>query len=681
MQTLTAILLFSVTSLLWTPVSDKIVVTWKDRLASCLHGVWTSFLVLICSGLFLGIMSVFSIPLWILLTLAVTSLKIIWKIPRRDQLGLEHLASFSFPAVLFFFTWIAPEPGHWIAGGWDPGIYMNQGVAMSRTGSLYPDDQWFHDSIPEEYQRSFLRIFNTRHERFPGVVIHDSRISYQFSRLFPTAIGLFAELGGVELASRTNYWIGLLCLATAAGWGAMISVKAMILFPVLLAAQPIFTYHTHLPVTEMLELGLVLWAGMIFFQFRTSSGDVVRIAFALFCAILNRFSMVPFSGLFFLTACVLLRSIDLSSIKRIQILTAYLLSTLMGLALSFVISPVSIRGWSVTPVLIQVFVWSTLLGTILLFLPLPKTFRPKFHVFVDRAITFALPLMILSLLAFFWFRGQQAHQFPYLQRLIPFVGIGWAILFLPACLSTGILRQYSPGAKMFTLFIISVCILMMHDPQITAWYPWALRRYLSFTLPMILLVILFLVESLSRINAPKGLRLGLAPFLLLAAFLASGKTFMEGLRLRDYRGLEPILHSVSNELPDDAIVISDDPRWGTPLHLIYGKKILCGRGLWQREDPKEFEEILVMLSELPKVYFLTSLASEMSIYPEIPSEISVERVISLDPITVSTIIQHPRAARFVLQPMTRVFTIHKLSTHRETGREIPPPTSPQIPGL
>lgn len=681
MQTLTAILLFSVTSLLWTPVSDKTVVTWKDRLASCLHGVWTSFLVMISSGLFLGIMSVFSIPLWILLTLAVTTLKIIWKIPRRDQLGLEHLASFSFPAVLFFFTWIAPEPGHWIAGGWDPGIYMNQGVAMSRTGSLYPDDQWFHESIPEEHQRSFLRIFKNRHERFPGVVIKDSRISYEFSRLFPAAIGIFAELGGVELASRTNYWIGLLCLATAAGWGAMISVKAMLLFPVLLAVQPIFTYHTHLPVTEMLELGLVLWAGMIFFQFRTSSGDVVRIAFALFCAILNRFSMVPFSGLFFLTACVLLRSIDLCAIKRIQILTAYLLSTLMGLAISFVISPVSIHGWSITPVLIQVFVWSTLLGTILLFLPLPKTFKPKFQVFVDRAITFALPFMILSLLAFFWFRGQQPHQYPYLQRLLPFIGIGWAVLFLPACLSTGILRQFSPGAKMFTLFILSVSLLMMYDPQITEWYPWALRRYLSFNLPMILLMLLLLVEALSRINAPKFIRSGLVPLLLLTAFLFSGKTFLEGLRLRDYRGLEPILASVSEHLPDDAIVISDDPRWGTPLHLIYGKKILCGRGLWQREDPKEFEEILGMLSELPKVYFLTSLESEMSIYPEIPSDISVERVISLDPITVSTISQHPRAARFILQPMTRVFTIHKLSTHGETGREIPPPTSPQIPGL
>ena len=653
---------------IWTPRADAQAKDNRFRMRSCVHALWTSFLIMVSAAMMLALANLFSRLTWTALVLAISLPRAYLLIRASTRRYREPLVSFFLPGVFLLASCLAPDPGNWMAGGWDPGIYMNQGLAMARSGSLQPDDSWFSEWIPENDQSSFLRVFPTRRERHPGVVIEGTRTSYQFSRFFPSAIGLFAAWGGVELASRLNYFIALMGLLTACAWGMSISGAGALIFPFILVVQPIFTYHTHIPVSEMLELGIVLWAGMMLFQKQMSSGDSLRMAFGLLCSILNRFSMVPFSGIFLLLGAIVLLAIELPTRTRLRFAGLYLLATLTGLAMSFRFAPVSIRGWSVTPLLLKVFWAGSISGIIILLVPIRRSVRAKLNGLIHKLAPVGLPVLLLLSLAIMVWYGRRPEQVPYLEKLMPFLGAGWAILFVFSALFVGNIFKRGAGALVVFLSLFSVTIMMLIAPQITTWYPWALRRYLPFSVPLLALVILLMYDRLEKL-IPLGwakMQRVIPIALLIGAFLMSGNTFLEGLRLREYRGLAGILRNVSDHIPDNAVIVSDDPCWGTPLHLAFGHKVLFGRGLWRRAQSEEFQHILGVLSALPddhEVFFLTSLAEGMDIYPQAEPPYSFETVNQFPPFTLLTIIQHPCADYFALQPLNREFKLHKL--HRE----------------
>jgi len=655
---------WGILSLVWTPFSGESGKKDKRNIPLSLNGIWVATILIFLTATALGEFGLFT-RRNLILSAFIVSVPRLLIVNRRFINGLlfAHLVSFLLPGLFFSLAAVAPDPGEWIAGGWDPGVYMNQGIALSRTGSLYPDDQWFHDDVPDDIQAYFLRVFNTRSERFPGVVIHENRISYQFSRLFPSAVGVFAEFGGLSFASRINYWLALLCLATAFAWGQMFSNRSAVLFPIIILLNPIFTYHTHFPVTEMMEMGFVLWVGMIFYKKTTERRDVFHVSLALFAGILNRFSLLPFSGLFFLIFGFFSFLLNLKASRKLLIYLCFIFATLLGLGLSYMISPASIKGWSVTPVLLAVYGGGTVLGGILLFWPISQGLRKHLCSGTRLVLPYALPVLLFSVVITFWVRGLHPDINPYLQRLLPFVGRGWAALFILSFFFSGLIQNAGKGSLLFTFFLMIVTVVLLYDPQITFWYPWALRRYLSFSVPFIALLIVNMSEALSSRIPSKRFRHAFPALLVAGAMLLSGKTFLEGLRLRAYRGLEPVLQKTSEHLPADAIIIADDPRWGTPLNLIYGRKILCGRGLWGRKDKESFQRVLRALAEQEDLYFLTSLETGMEIYPDLPSGFYVELVHSFEPFTVYTTIQHPRAAKFALQPLSRVFTLYKVVKH------------------
>ena len=660
--------IWGVCALLWTPSTPQDDQSRNVTIRLCIHGLWTSFLIMVLAAMALGLADVFNRLNWSILVLAL-SLPRLWYILKKTySFGLEPIISLLAPVLILLMAWFAPDPGHWIAGGWDPGVYMNQGAAMARTGSLHPDDSWFTELIPESEKHLFMRVFPTRNERFPGIVTENGRIPYQFSRFFPSAVGLMAAWGWIELASRLNYVIAILCLLTAFGWGLSLSKTAACVFPALLLTQPIFTYHTNLPVTEMLELGLILWTGMIFFQKQAYLGDATRVAFALFCAILNRFSMIPFAGIFLVIGASFMLAVALPIRLRLKYAILYLLATTTGLAMSFQFAPVSIRGWRIVPVLIKVYAICSLVGISLLLIPLTTKLRNKLRTFMQRVIPIWIPLALFITIAFFFWFGSRSSQNPYLYRLIPFLGLGWSGLFLLAAGFAGMFLKRQTGALIVFLCLFAVTGMMLMDPQITVWYPWALRRYLAFTVPLLSLTIMMMHHSIAEMLPAKwGWKRQLAPLpLLLAGLVFSGNTFLDGARLREYRGLYQTLEQISHHIPANAIVVSDDPRWGTPLQLVFGHKVLFGRHLWGSKDEDVFKRATEVMKSLPggyKILFLTSTPMGMEIYPLGETSQQFETLKQFPPVSLLHISHHPRARHFALQHLDRDFRLHQLQRH------------------
>ena len=143
---------------------------------------------------------------------------------RRPRQPLPR-PKFSWPdgilvAILIGAALLFGRPAELIVGGEDPGVYMNTGIHIARTGAIEIKDEVLA-AIPAELSQDRLYtspdycIPRVAGSVFPGFYVVDSgegRIVPQFFHLFPTAIAIMVELGGVRLALYTTPLLALASL-------------------------------------------------------------------------------------------------------------------------------------------------------------------------------------------------------------------------------------------------------------------------------------------------------------------------------------------------------------------------------------------------------------------------------------------------------------------------------------
>lgn len=82
----------------------------------------------------------------------------------------------------FFIVLLLPQRGEWVVGGWDPGVYLNQGVLVSQQGSFYPEALPCYKNLSEEAFAAFTRGRGNYIEAFPGC--RQTRITGHFVYTF-----------------------------------------------------------------------------------------------------------------------------------------------------------------------------------------------------------------------------------------------------------------------------------------------------------------------------------------------------------------------------------------------------------------------------------------------------------------------------------------------------------------
>ena len=200
---------------------------------------------------------------------AITGLGLALSLWRARGRLREAAASCAPAAGTVCAAWMAamllPRAGEWFLGGWDPGVYVNQGYALSRTGTFHPPTPELWHRLTAEELTAFTRGETKYLEAFPGVPL-DPRtraIEPYFFRLMPAWVSVLADHGGLRAAVRVNLFGGVaalfvfLAFVRAAGspWRHALAAAA------LLAVHPIWLYHLHVPISEMLELWLLAGIG------------------------------------------------------------------------------------------------------------------------------------------------------------------------------------------------------------------------------------------------------------------------------------------------------------------------------------------------------------------------------------------------------------------------------------
>jgi hypothetical protein len=129
-------------------------------------------------------------------------------------------------AIVALGIWRFGPGSEYVFGGKDPGIYVNEGVAIARTGALFRHDATV-SAVPAAARELFFPNESDPDfygHRFMGVYINDpatGEIITQFPQLFPASVAVAYGLAGIVGAVKTvAVWAVLGLLAVYFFWRA-----------------------------------------------------------------------------------------------------------------------------------------------------------------------------------------------------------------------------------------------------------------------------------------------------------------------------------------------------------------------------------------------------------------------------------------------------------------------------
>jgi hypothetical protein len=605
-----------------------------------------------------------------LLITAIGLLTGISKAPHRTRRAVR----LSWPGALVMFAGMAvvmglPRCGEWIVGGWDPGVYVNEGVCVGRTGTFHPGPQPQHADLLRHELPLFTRGNGMLTECFPAVPLdpQERSIRHYFFRLTPTLIGALTRCGGLCAATRVNMIMGCLGLIVFVAFlrvnrcSPSLVLTALVLF----ATHPLWIYHLHLPTSEMSELFLVLGLGAAMPLQRTGWYGRGLFLLLLFSAVLNRVSFVPFAGMMVLATAWA----DMERGDRRRVLQERALQALtIGAAVYYDFTATAVTMKALRYVVPELLV----VGGVLLALA----------VCVDLMAAYSIPRRIMSpTLVFGVVLGSVAviglgallfgRQVPALastrqnvRHVWPYLGTGLAVLTVPGALVVWFVHvKRSRYLAAVIMVLAGISLLLMVRSFVVPIYPWATRRYLPFTVPLLaVLAGSVLSELWSSRGGAQWVRRAIVVAVLGLVLAGTARRSWHALSRTEYDGLSLRLAEVAQHIGPRDLVVADHFKWGTPLMLIYGKHVLDGSQFYGKSGKTVMPRGMRALKRLKglgwQVRFLTSTPAGLGVYPR---EIRGATLVwSSAPLTLKEFIHSPRARDFVLRDRSPLFRLYAL---------------------
>ena len=596
----------------------------------------------------------------------------------RRKVGLRRWASRGFAA--FLLVWLLgslpllqPPRSEWLTGGWDPGIYQNNAVAIARAGGWHARADSIYAAMSPDERTLFSAAENDYREVFPSVPIRmaDGALPLYSFQLTPLCGAWFLRMGGMGLLVRLPAilaaWtlpplLALLGLLGFGGWRRWVALGAWLV-------SPLWWYQQAIPTAEMLYLLLLLGALLFYVAAaRVRSPFPAGAAGALFAGIANHFNMAALAG----SMLVLVAGVE-GQVRRpgrwprvMLCFAAVALGIVWNLGTAGVVVARLEQKDHALSAILAICGGAAFLAAVLLWQPLPHAFRTWGRRWIPigcAALGGGLAVFALgaSCAPGREFLVQATDWFPLASdplkrvlRVMLFAGalpVAWAgvgIVWLA-------LRKDSERVVLQVLVLVlgAVCLALFLAPGIAPLYPWALRRYMVFLVPF-----LALTQAYGVVAWFEGLRLRgrgwrwTALLLLVPALIQSAHLSRAAFHVGDYAGFGQLLRSLEQRIGSGDIVVADDRRWGTPLLLATSRDVLNGEFLWASEDPAFQQKYVETLQRLRtttgrRLLWLTSTEKQLGIYPVELGEVGSP--LAEIPYAYRTVIHSRRGARFAVE--------------------------------
>lgn len=576
--------------------TSKISLLWR------MPGIVGLCLVTACFSLSLA--GLFSLPA--VLTATLVAAAAVWVLAPSALRGANPeitgngwwTAAAALAAVLSLFATL--PAGELIVGGWDPGVYLQTAAQIVEQGGLlfeHPDVT----GMPPERVPILSRDVHTILEPFGGMRIFGDRITPQFYHVYPALMAFFVALaGGIRGAYLVNpllNGIALLLMYRLAAlwtgrrmWGALAAL-CLLLFPGQLWQAKFSTAEL---LTQVLLLGgfgcLLRWGQ----QPEKRHSDAVLASVCLCLAGLTRYDTLL---VLWVAVPVLAFTSGLKKYRKGG--TYMLLAALPFLGLWF-------RHQSLAPFYRPLGPAVAVVTAVCLVASLAAAAAGRFAVFHNLLARFRVPFLGLSTLGWWlwtafnwWIRpslpdrtnlaadltrlaealgltsqaeallGPSRYAMIYLQNL--FGAPALAVILLAAPLLWW--RARDPGRICWALGGLAACLVLTWQPLNDLFMMWVSRRYIPMVVPWLILGLIAGLRELERLIAsrpgpPRVLRFVPALLLLpLLAFQLPAASFMA--RHREWPGATDWFRSVADSIPEDAVLYTDQPGFGSPLRFVW----------------------------------------------------------------------------------------------------------------
>lgn len=580
----------------------------------------------------------------------------------------------SVPGALVVFAGTAaimhlPRCGEWMPGGWDPGIYITQGVCVGQTGTFHPTPQAHHAALTAGELPLFTKEYGAFPQIFPGVPLDAKgrQVRHYFFRLTPTLVSVLMRCGGLAAATRVNFIMGLLGLIVFAAFLRIhrLSSVCLAIALLLLIAHPLWLYHLHLPTSEMTELFLVLGLGMLMGVQREGWFSHVVFLMLMLAAIVNRVSFVPFAGMLVLA----LSWADMQRTDRQRVLVERLLQILvicLGTFYDFTATAVTMANLQFVSLELIIVAGTCLViaGGLELMLARGVNLRLLSPPILFSCFTAALMLLGLGAVMLPRHVTVLAAVRQNATHILPFLGPWLAVTAAAGLAVLWFVRaaQSRHLAALMVVFVGVTVILLINSYAIPI-YPWATRRYLPFTVPLLAvgasIALSYLWDMQGRWKLSRRLGAGIVAGALL---VIPAKKSWHAVTGTEYDGLSRHLAELAAHIEPGDLILSDHFKWGTPMAFVYGKHVLDGSQLHGKRGGTLMPAALATLARLRsdgwRVLLLTSTPEGLDVYPR---KLEGARLLwAGDSFVIKEIIHSPRAEDFARRERPAVFRLYEL---------------------
>jgi len=525
------------------------------------------------------------------------------------------------------------KPHEYIFGGWDPGVYMQTGAAIARTGGINHDDPLLASLPPSEQDLVTRR--RGRVERFPGFHVVDparGRISPQFYHLYSCWIAMAYSLGGVEAALRLNILFGLMALfAFALTAHALVGQRAGYMALLLLLLNPAQIWLLRFPTAEIVAQCFV-WSALLMWCLYVKNESASHGILGAACVTAAMLTRLPSVMLLPPLALFLLHRAVTQSGRRdawpVVVLAIGVAATvLMNRAIAATyIDFIAWTRWFIRrnaiPAWSALFLLGVWVGAL--------RFRPQQTAWfmTSRWVRSALGVGVAGLAIYaLVFRLQvvsggraaqilhgdalrrhlhDAATFRHFAVVLSSPGLVLAVAGALYMAWRGLTRERS----LFWMVAMTAAVVLFDHKRIEPFYMFALRRFIPVVLPAMCLFAGYALDRLTcRLHKSRRLLVTVAALLLLLGLpLARGRNVATQ---RDFAGLASFCNQLAERIPDgpSTVVVSDWHWFGAPLHYLYGRPTVV---LYKKEPTALHtitQRMLTWLREGKEVYYLAREAT------------------------------------------------------------------------
>ena len=635
--------------------------TWQKSVVSIIIG----FIFCLCWSFFLNTLVINKMVINILGCLCVSSLG--YSLGKKKttfsekDLGDTLFFGLRISIILSIVFLVFNLNSQWILGGWDPGVYTNQGVSVAQNDGFPPpvsfaDDELSHEQllmiskVPDEMSRSGIENYR---EILPGVRIdtQTGEISNLFLRNFPNFISMLIKWGSVEIGFKANVFAGLLFVLIFSvlcyrKFGSFYSIAVCSL----LFLHSLFLYHIKLPTTEVLQMTL-FFGFVLINSWKTNLFTSIVSGMLFFCAVANRASFIGLGSIYLVFVCLSKTVTDEKLKDRLIFLGFTILGLSSGLIYDIVLCPDTVvKLHYIFSKLIFVSIFSI---TASLFVTLGSdVFKP----FVENILFFlenkrvryglicSLMLLTLAFLLYSYFSSDYLHN--QIRMLVSYFGIV-ATTFAFAGLFFMLFDIKNLYAKLTIVFLILVSVVTFTNQYVANLYPWAARRYVTYTLPLLIQAAIYLPYVFWRTK--KVAFRAISIVLLLMICLPQLKTTKQVFMGAEYRGIHAKLRELHEVFDSDkALILVDDHRFATPLIYTYGHKAIDNRviisSIVDEKGINKYYDLLKAWQEHGNtLYFLKTTGNTK---PYLPFECSLSNVWSSGSFKTTEVVHGRNQDRF-----------------------------------